>query len=215
MLILQSGHMYTSKITPKVPCIGIFAVIVFNKLGKHTHTLNKTVGIKATKRQCQKTSNLGGTHKFWPRIVYNDMLLMSQSEMDAGKNTALKWFAYTKAFKKLMKRNLMHRHWEIQWLIRTMRSRPRAFLVGMLHRKLLHVQLRSARGMLRILVPLTQVWLIQILFNVRVLILVLTKNCKQMQQKLIGEKVLVSLCPCAASVLVKKQISALANVIGR
>ena len=89
--------------TPKVLRIDIFAVIVFNKLGKHTHTLNKIVGIKPTKRQCQKTSNLGRqkvvpTQKFWPRIAHNDKLSMSQYEMIASKNTALKWFAYNKAF---------------------------------------------------------------------------------------------------------------------
>ena len=82
----------------EVPRIGIFAVIVFNKLGKHTHTLNKIVGIKATKRQCKKTSNLGRqkvvpTQNFWPRIVYNDKLLMSQSEMEASKNTAKESYA--------------------------------------------------------------------------------------------------------------------------
>ena len=78
----------------------------FQQTEKHTHTLNKIVGIKATKRQCQKTSNLGGlkvvpTQKFWPRIVYNDKFLTSQLEMDASKNTALKWFAYNKAFQKI------------------------------------------------------------------------------------------------------------------
>ena len=102
--------MHASKITftPRVSRIGIFAVIVFNKLAKHTHTLNKIVETKATEFGGYKVVP---TQKFWLRIVYNDNFPMVQAELDASKCTALKWFAYNKAFQKLRKRNLMHRHW--------------------------------------------------------------------------------------------------------
>ena len=56
------AHLSTKDhIIPKVLCTGTFATIVFNKLEKHTHILNKTVGIKIPKRKCPKTNNLGRT----------------------------------------------------------------------------------------------------------------------------------------------------------
>ena len=93
---------------PKASCIGTFATTVFNKMGKHTHILNKIVGVKIPKRQCQKTINFGGTNvvptrKIQSRVVYNNKFSMCQVEINASKSTAFKWLAYNKAFQTIDK----------------------------------------------------------------------------------------------------------------
>ena len=54
-LVSTKGHMI-----PRAPCIGIFAITVFNTMVKHTRILNRIVEAKISERRCQKTNNLGG-----------------------------------------------------------------------------------------------------------------------------------------------------------
>ena len=52
-------------------------------------------------------------------------------------------------------------------------------LVERLYTEILHLQLGSVGGMIKISVPSIQVWLLQVLFHATALIFPPTKNCKQ------------------------------------
>ena len=89
-----------------------------------------------------------------------------------------------------------------------------------LYTKILHLQLRSVGGMIKISVPLIQVWLLQVLFHLKAQIFPPTKNCKQMEKKLVGncrKNVGVTVTgarPCGASVLLQHRFQPLQMLMG-